>query len=142
MISIFVAWVCSYDYHLVVPSVLIAAATASAALNLYCQLRSNRGIRKLAWLTGGSIAVGFGIWGMDFIGMGVFRLPPDAFSEKRLRLTEHPLLRKPYQRSESSLSSGRHSWGPRTLLSEKCQWTIATPARQEFIQRVHDDAKT
>jgi NO-binding membrane sensor protein with MHYT domain len=75
MISIFVVFAGSYYYRLVVPSVLVAAAVAYAALDPYRQLRSSRGIRKLAWLTGGSIAVGFGIWGVDFIGIGEFRLP-------------------------------------------------------------------
>ena len=34
-----------------------------------------RGKARLLWLSGGAIAMGFGIWSMHYIGMLAFRLP-------------------------------------------------------------------
>ena len=64
-----------YDYRLVTLSILIAVCSAYAALDLSRQLYSSRGFTKLIWLSGGSIAMGCGIWGMHYIGMEAFRLP-------------------------------------------------------------------
>src|SRR2546423_15409266 len=48
---------------------------AYAALDLARRVTFARGWSRLLWLTGGAIAMGFGIWSMHYIGMLAFRLP-------------------------------------------------------------------
>jgi two-component system, sensor histidine kinase and response regulator len=65
----------SYDYRLVTLSVAIAVLAAYAALDLGGRVTSARGGARLAWLSGGALAMGIGIWAMHYIGMLAFRLP-------------------------------------------------------------------
>ena len=65
----------SYDYRLVTFSIFIAVCAAYAALDLVRQIYSASGLGRAVWLTGGSIAMGSGIWGMHYVGMAAFRLP-------------------------------------------------------------------
>lgn len=65
----------SYDYVLVALSVVIAIMAAYAALELARRVTFAREWSRLAWLTGGATAMGFGIWSMHYIGMLAFRLP-------------------------------------------------------------------
>jgi len=65
----------SYDYGEVARSVVIAAAASYAALDLAGRVTAARGRVRAAWLTGGAIAMGIGIWAMHFKGMLAFRLP-------------------------------------------------------------------
>ena len=65
----------TYDYRLVTLSIMIAVCSAYAALDLAGQLYAARGTRRLAWLAGGSFAMGSGIWGMHYVGMQAFLLP-------------------------------------------------------------------
>jgi len=65
----------SYDYGEVARSVLIAIATSYAALDLAGRVTAARGRVRLAWLSGGAIAMGIGIWAMQLKGMLAFRLP-------------------------------------------------------------------
>src|ERR1700680_2499091 len=65
----------SYDLRLVVLSILIAVLASYVALDLGVRVRSARGIVRQAWLTGGAISMGLGIWSMHFVGMLAFRLP-------------------------------------------------------------------
>ena len=65
----------SYDYRLVVLSVLIAICAAYAALDLAGRITAAKGRLRLAWLAGGAIAMGLGIWSMHYIGMLAFSLP-------------------------------------------------------------------
>jgi len=65
----------SYDYLLVALSVIIAVLASYAALDLAGRVTSARGKARLLWLSGGAIAMGFGIWSMHYIGMLAFRLP-------------------------------------------------------------------
>jgi PAS domain S-box-containing protein len=65
----------SYDYRLVILSVLIAICAAYAALDLAGRTTAARGRLRLAWLAGGAIAMGLGIWSMHYIGMLAFALP-------------------------------------------------------------------
>ena len=67
--------VSSYDYRLVVLSVVIAILAAYAALDLAGRVTSARGRARFVWLTGGSVAMGIGIWSMHYIGMLAFHLP-------------------------------------------------------------------
>jgi NO-binding membrane sensor protein with MHYT domain len=131
-----------YDSRHVVPPIPIAAAGACAALDPFQQLRSSRGTRKLAWLTGGSIAVGFGIWGMD-VGMGVFRLPTRC------------VLRKGTTNNRASIAPqavptvGVAIYRPEDIPRDQGRFLLrsvtgSAPCAEEneFKQRVHDDAKT
>jgi PAS domain S-box-containing protein len=64
-----------YDATLVAVSVLIAIFASYAALALASRVRAARGRFRAAWLAGGSLAVGLGIWAMHFVGMLAFHLP-------------------------------------------------------------------
>src|ERR1700691_5806966 len=65
----------SYDYRLVVLSVVIAIFASYAALDLAGRVTVARGWVRSAWLGGGASAMGLGIWSMHYIGMLAFRLP-------------------------------------------------------------------
>src|SRR5690349_22161373 len=65
----------SYDYRLVVLSVVIAICAAYAALDLAARTTAAKGRMRIAWLWGGAIAMGMGIWSMHYVGMLAFRLP-------------------------------------------------------------------
>ena len=64
-----------YDYGEVARSVLIAIAASYAALDLAGRVTATCGRIRLAWLSGGAVAMGIGIWEMHFKGMMAFRLP-------------------------------------------------------------------
>src|ERR1700676_2780152 len=68
----------TYDYAEVVRSVFIAIAASYAALDLTGRVTASRGRIRLAWLGGGAIAMGIGIWQMHLKGMLAFRLPVPA----------------------------------------------------------------
>ena len=65
----------SYDYSEVARSVLIAIVASYAALDLAGRATNAGGRVRLAWLSGGAIAMGIGIWAMHFKGMLAFHLP-------------------------------------------------------------------
>src|ERR1700730_19467803 len=65
----------SYDYSEVARSVFIAIAASYAALDLAGRVTLARGRIRLAWLGGGAIAMGIGIWAMHFQGMLALHLP-------------------------------------------------------------------
>jgi diguanylate cyclase (GGDEF)-like protein/PAS domain S-box-containing protein len=65
----------SYDYSLVVLSVVIAIFASYVALDLAGRVTVARGSAHFAWLAGGASAMGLGIWSMHYIGMLAFRLP-------------------------------------------------------------------
>ena len=67
--------VSSYDYRLVVLSVVIAILASYTALDLGGRVTASRGRFRLAWLIGGAAAMGFGIWSMHYIGMLAYHLP-------------------------------------------------------------------
>ncbi|MGA9393330.1 MAG: MHYT domain-containing protein, partial [Candidatus Sulfotelmatobacter sp.] len=64
-----------YDYGEVALSVFIAIAASYAALDLTGRVTAARGWIRLAWLSGGAVAMGLGIWAMHFKGMLAFHLP-------------------------------------------------------------------
>ena len=64
-----------YSWHLVLLSILIASLASYTALDLAGRVTAARGRERLAWLLGGSLALGTGIWSMHFIGMLAFHLP-------------------------------------------------------------------
>jgi hypothetical protein len=65
----------TYDTPLVLLSVLVAVLASYSALDLTGRVAAAHGRTRLAWLSGGSVALGVGIWSMHFIGMLAFRLP-------------------------------------------------------------------
>jgi signal transduction histidine kinase/ActR/RegA family two-component response regulator len=79
-----------YETPLVLISILVAIAASYAALSLAGRVSESRGRAVAAWIVGGAIAMGSGIWAMHFVGMLAFRLPiPIAFD---LSLTLASLL--------------------------------------------------
>ena len=64
-----------YDYSEVARSVLIAIAASYAALDLTGRVTAASGRARVAWLGGGAVAMGIGIWEMHFKGMLAFHLP-------------------------------------------------------------------
>jgi PAS domain S-box-containing protein len=75
MISANGAMTGSYDYGEVARSILIALAASYAALDLAGRITAASGRARTAWLTGGAIAMGIGIWAMHFKGLLAFHLP-------------------------------------------------------------------
>src|ERR1035438_7172769 len=65
----------TYDYRLVAASIVIAIFASYSALELAGRVTAHRGRLRLAWLMGGALAMGHGIWAMHYIGMLAFRLP-------------------------------------------------------------------
>ena len=65
----------SYNSALVVFSILIAVLASYTALALAARVNASRGRFRTAWLVGGSLATGIGIWSMHFVGMLSYRLP-------------------------------------------------------------------
>jgi PAS domain S-box-containing protein len=65
----------SYDDRVVVLSIFIAISASYAALDLCGRISAARGWARPAWLVGGALALGVGIWSMHFTGMLAFRLP-------------------------------------------------------------------
>src|SRR5271154_1650860 len=65
----------SYDYRLVVVSVLIAILASYAALDLAGRVTAARGRVRFIWLICGAAAMGLGIWSMHYIGMLAYSLP-------------------------------------------------------------------
>lgn len=64
-----------YNSWLVLLSFLVAAQASLTALDLAGRVRASRGLARHAWLTGGAVAMGAGIWSMHFIGMLALRMP-------------------------------------------------------------------
>ena len=66
----------TYDYWLVLLSLVVAIAASFVALDLAARVSVSSQRRTRAyWLTGGALSMGTGIWCMHFIGMLAFRLP-------------------------------------------------------------------
>ena len=65
----------TYDFHLVALSIFIAILASYAALDLAGRVTSAHGGVRMLWLSGGSVAMGIGIWSMHYIGMLAFHLP-------------------------------------------------------------------
>jgi diguanylate cyclase (GGDEF)-like protein len=66
----------TYDYWLVLSSFLVATLASYTALDLSSHISALIRPRiRHAWLVGGAMAMGIGIWSMHFIGMLAFSLP-------------------------------------------------------------------
>ncbi len=65
----------TYDSQLVLFSLLVACLASYTALDLAGRIVTAKGRLAHAWLAGGAVAMGMGIWSMHFVGMLAFRLP-------------------------------------------------------------------
>jgi NO-binding membrane sensor protein with MHYT domain/nitrogen-specific signal transduction histidine kinase/ActR/RegA family two-component response regulator len=65
----------THYFPLVALSFLIAICASYTALSLAGRVAVSRGRARTAWLLGGSIAMGSGIWSMHFVAMLAFHLP-------------------------------------------------------------------
>jgi diguanylate cyclase (GGDEF)-like protein len=65
----------SYNPWLVMASLLIAMLASYTALDMAGRVAETQGRAARWWLFGGSVAMGFGIWSMHFLGMLAFSLP-------------------------------------------------------------------
>jgi diguanylate cyclase (GGDEF)-like protein len=65
----------SYNPWVVLASLAIATFASYVALDLAKRVRTADRRIAMAWLVGGSVAMGSGIWSMHFIGMLAFSLP-------------------------------------------------------------------
>jgi len=65
----------TYNYWLVVLSVLVATLASYTALDLATRITASKGRSARLWLLGGAFSMGTGIWSMHFIGMLAFSLP-------------------------------------------------------------------
>jgi PAS domain S-box-containing protein len=64
-----------YVPSLVVLSIGVAIFASYVALNLAYSVSQAKGKAQLAWLVGGAVAMGVGIWSMHFVGMLAFEMP-------------------------------------------------------------------
>jgi NO-binding membrane sensor protein with MHYT domain len=69
----------TYDFRLVALSVLIAICASYAALDLAARITAARNNQRMAWLFGGAIAMGTGIWSMHYTGMLAYHLPVTVY---------------------------------------------------------------
>src|ERR671935_2819073 len=78
----------TYDSLLVALSIVVAILASYTALALAGRVTVAQGAARRAWLLGGSIAMGTGIWSMHFVAMLAFRLPvPIAYDVPRVALS-------------------------------------------------------
>ncbi|MCI0365531.1 MAG: histidine kinase, partial [Phycisphaerales bacterium] len=79
--------IATYDYWLVLLSVVVAGTASFVALDLASRIAAYKG-RKTAryWLAGGAISMGIGIWSMHFVGMLAYRLPIPLSYDVRITL--------------------------------------------------------
>jgi diguanylate cyclase len=65
----------TYNYCLVLLSILVAVAVSHTALRLAARVACAKGSSVQLWLAGGAIAMGTGIWSSHFIGMLALSMP-------------------------------------------------------------------
>ena len=79
--------IATYDYWLVLLSVVVAVNASFVALDLASRVAAYEGQRTARyWLAGGAISMGTGIWSMHFIGMLAYRLPTPLSYDVRITL--------------------------------------------------------
>jgi two-component system sensor histidine kinase/response regulator len=71
--------IATYDVRLVALSVVIAICASYVALDLAGRVNAARNNARVAWLIGGAVAMGTGIWSMHFTGMLAYRLPVQVY---------------------------------------------------------------
>lgn len=82
-----------YDQRLVALSIIVAVFASYTALDLAGRVTAAFGRSRLAWLIGGAIVMGVGIWSMHFVGMLAFSLPiPIAYDVWLVLLSVLPAI--------------------------------------------------
>jgi two-component system, sensor histidine kinase and response regulator len=71
--------VATYDFRLVALSIVIAICASYVALDLAGRINQARDNARVAWLIGGAIAMGTGIWSMHYTGMLAYHLPVQVY---------------------------------------------------------------
>jgi NO-binding membrane sensor protein with MHYT domain/two-component sensor histidine kinase len=106
----------TYDYWLVLLSVIVSITASFVALNLASRVVASPGRRgRRYWLAGGALSMGAGIWSMHFIGMLAFRLPiPISYD---LWITLFSLLIAVVSSWFALYLASRGTLSPRTLVS-------------------------
>jgi methyl-accepting chemotaxis protein PixJ len=69
----------SHDSRLVTLSIIIAVLASYTALDLAGRVTAAKASARMAWLIGGGIVMGIGIWSMHFVAMLAFSLPIPMF---------------------------------------------------------------
>jgi NO-binding membrane sensor protein with MHYT domain len=69
----------TYNYWLVAVSFGVAILTSYVTVDLAARVTANRGSARGAWLTGGTLVMGSGIWCMHYIGMLAYQLPMPVY---------------------------------------------------------------
>ena len=67
----------SFSPSLVFISLCVAILASYTALDLAARIATARGRTVYLWMSGGALAMGFGVWSMHFIGMLALELPLD-----------------------------------------------------------------
>lgn len=75
-----------HDPWLTALAILVAVLASYVAFGLGRHIRIARGEARLAWLAGGAVAMGGGIWSMHFIAMLALKLPAAFAYDLRLTL--------------------------------------------------------
>ena len=77
----------TYSATLVTASVIVAALASYVALLLASRVIATTGRVRLAWLLGGAVSMGVGIWAMHFVGMLAFHLQERPITYDPFHLT-------------------------------------------------------
>ncbi|MET3656594.1 bifunctional diguanylate cyclase/phosphodiesterase [Sporosarcina psychrophila] len=64
-----------YSFSIILLSVIIASFASYTAISMNERMQENSFFHRNLWLILASVALGFGIWSMHFIGMGAYLLP-------------------------------------------------------------------
>ncbi|MFJ7972809.1 EAL domain-containing protein [Psychrobacillus sp. NPDC096389] len=73
-----------YSIPLVLLSIIIAVVSSYTAISMNDRAQRNGFIHRNIWLLLASLAMGFGIWSMHFIGMSAYSLPVEMHFQKLL----------------------------------------------------------
>lgn len=73
-----------YSFPIVALSIVIACVASYTALAMNERVQKNSFFHHNFWLVLASIAMGFGIWSMHFVGMSAFSLPVDMHYDRLL----------------------------------------------------------
>ena len=65
----------SYDIKLVILSFVVVVFASYTAIDLTGRIIKSKDRGKIAWLVGGALSMGLGIWSMHFIGMLAYKAP-------------------------------------------------------------------
>ncbi len=68
----------TYVSWLVATSIAMSIIASYAAFSFAERVASSKGMRSIAWLSGGAVAMGLGIWSMHYLGMLAVQLPVEV----------------------------------------------------------------